>query len=68
MSLHVHYTCADKRKERRKGGEEERREGGGCLEYEYITHVCMCVLGISIMNKYEHHVGISTYVVSCIQL
>ena len=76
VPCHVHYTRADTR---RKGGKEERREGGGreggrrvSWVWVYIhmyVHVCVYWVSASwISIMYERCVGMSTSVVSCIQL
>ena len=48
-----------------EGREEGEREGGGCLGYEHIQTCMYVCIGYEV---YERHVGMSTSVVSCIQL
>ena len=61
-----HYTTCrytegteEGRERGEKGRRRERGREEGVLGMSKYTVYTMCVVGISIMNKYEHHVGMS---------
>ena len=69
LHVQIHRRKGGREGKRREGREKGEREGRGCLGYEYIhmyMYVCMCVLGISIMNKHYVRASCGHVYVCCI--